>query len=323
MRERFWSAALLGIAACAAGDDGRPAKQPPRLTTELRLTMADGVAARTVQEVGLPLGLSQYFDSTGVLLWPGSPPVIGQQSILERLARTPGLDSTAAVWTPLYLRSDSGSPFGLALGTIAFSRKHADGRVTTELGRYYMAWEGDSAGMHLRVAAIGQARLPVLGNAILGQVGSEAVTSDALATTDSPTLGLGALGSADSAFRRAVSEDGLGAAFAAWLAPHGILFRGNGTMMLGPESARAELAPSDSTFDRQMRTERGAVSPSGELGWTGGEMLIRNRAAPDGHPVHWSYLLFWELQSGKYRIVAASSMRRDVPPTGDSPSGQN
>lgn len=284
---------------------------PARAAARASLLAADRAhAARSARS--LTTGFPTALDRDVILLYPGAPIVRGRAAAESLLRALPDAPRRALRWNAalVELSGDGLRGYTLGYGT-SLAGDSADPV------RYLAYWRRTAAGAW-HVAAWVLARRPATRDPAIRGIAPPPLA----APCASPTAGLlrpGAadaaareIRAADSAFAARSARDGAGPAFAATVAPDGLVVGGTPAMTCGPAAARAflgDLGPGALAWAPTIAEAAG----SGDLGITAGTATAR--AGGDGLTSGVSsstYLTVWRRgRDGAWRVVADAGR---VPP---------
>ena len=110
---------------------------------------------------------------------------------------------------------------------------------------------------------------------------------------------------ADLRFAAEAGRRGAAEAFREWAAPDGVMFAPTGELRFGPQEIHAGFDPRSTAQWRWAPVATGG-SPTGPLGWTVGEAVIRVTGS-DGKTTDYKskYLTLWRrLADGRVRFLA-------------------
>lgn len=236
-------------------------------------TTAERALATTARSDGLAAALATR---AAVIGWPG---------MAVRFSLPAGVTGPRAHLAPLGLVVAPDSTLALAWGVAA-----PIGVGPLDLsGRYLAAWSRREGAWRLEAFLVTASldTLPELGPRITPPEWSDDAEPFA---------------AADGAFAARALEVGAAAAFAEWVAPHGVLFGAEGRHVIGPTAIARQMAPTAGSRWVWGPVAAGG-SVDGTLGWTMGEATI---TPPGGAPAAKSkYLTLWQRQpDGAIRWIA-------------------
>ncbi len=285
---------LLGAQPAPASTPGPTARapSPARAAGRASLLAADRAhAARSARS--LTVGFPTALDRDVVLLYPGAPIVRGRAAAESLLRALPDAPRRMLRWQPALAELSGDGLRGYTLGYGA----SADGDSVLP-ARYLAYWRRTPAGAW-HVAAWVLAR-GAAGAARLAPP-CDAPAAGAESTPEHRALGERELRSADSAFAARSARDGAGPAFAAALAPDGLVLSGAAAMTCGPAAAGAllgALGPGALVWTPALADAAG----SGDLGMTVGTATVSAASAGVSYS---KYLTVWRRgRDGVWRVVA-------------------
>ena len=258
-------------------------------------------ADRALADISWAAGFAPSIARSGVpgvvLLWPGTPVVVGQTNIARLLAA----ESLRPAWQPIGAALSLDSTLGVTWGvTVAPS----SGNAPPVIGRYIATWVRDEgANSNWRLAAMMFTELTADGSA----------PSATGLPVELPALGssgdTGPFVAADLAFTRLAGDSGAGIAFERWAAPDAHMFAGGGVLVEGPKAiGRVVSAPATWTWHPVVA----GASRDGSMGWTVGEAVI---TTPEGHAGPSKYLTVWKRQpDGAIRFFTDGGNGRPMNP---------
>jgi hypothetical protein len=238
--------------------------------------------------------LERHLDSSGVLLWPGAPVLIGREEI-SRFSRTlSARDSLRLTWQPLGLFLDRDSLTGVTWGVAVTTGASAVSFPT--IGRYISAWRRETDRWKLTALVVTGAPA-----SDLSQVPPN-IPLTRRAASQSP--GTEVYVEADLAFARLAAKRGAGAAFRTWAAPDAVIFGGSGVLIRGPDAIGQAVSGPEHW---QWHPVAAGGVRGGDLGWTAGEAEIRGG---DG-TTYSKYLTIWRrTREGAVRFVIDGGNQR-------------
>ena len=292
--------ALFGPAACLfrhAEEPPAPIRSPAR-DSLLAIDAARGEAA-TRQGFGAAAGA--WLDSSAVYLRAGAPIVYGKAAALA-IVGDAATERLAYQIRPLGGGVSRDGRGGYTFGITTTAMPNADGPPIVRSDRYIAFWRRGGDGLW-RIAAYADVSGPPLpSNA---QVPSAELPPSLTIPRGRRADAVRQVRQADSAFALAADLQGTGIAFAAYVAPQGVVFSGS-EIVIGTDAVRA-------LFDEQQRAG-GTLNwrpvyadavESGDLGLTVGEYVFTGRGA-NGTVVQrfGKYLTIWKKQpGGEWRFV--------------------
>jgi hypothetical protein len=247
------------------------------------LVTAEQSTSRLSGDSGLGVAVSRAVHTSGILLWPGAPVVVGADNIERFLGNLPDRDSLRLTWQPLGVHVSRDSSLGATWGVAVAVNRLTPG--APRIGRYISVRRRE--GGKWTIAAL------LLLGINPGPAGPEL---EGLRLAQVPIEPKGAAApfvQADLDFARLAGDSGAAAAFRRWAARDAMSFGGAGLLVVGPEAiSRAVAGPA---VWRWHPVAAGAAR-SGDLGWTVGEAVITPK---DGGPTYSKYLTVWSHSPGE------------------------
>jgi len=250
----------------------------------LAILLAAPLSAQSFTAAERALAASARTDGLAAALAAHPAAVIGWPGMAVRLGVPAGLPGPRAHLAPLGLVLAADTSLAVAWGVVA-----PVGAEPRDLsGRYLAAWQRREGRWELE-AFLTTATLDTLPV-------SSRITPPQWSDDATPFV------AADQAFATDAGKTGAAAAFARWVAPHGVLFGAEGRHVIGPAAIARQMAPTAGSRWSWGPVAAGS-SRDGSLGWTIGEATI---APPGGGPAAKSkYLTLWQRQpDGTIRWIA-------------------
>ena len=266
------------------------------------LLTLDASRTDSVRQLGAVNGLLPWLDDEVVYLRAGVPAVYGREYVSALLSATSAAEGTPLQWQPLGggISADArlGYTYGIAEVDPGTATTGAQRKGTSRLERYIAVWRRVS-GAPWRVIAYAEVGGPAVpdvsptGTTPPGQPlkGKEASLREDLRQTDND-------------FSDAALRSGIGAAFATWAAPNGVMFAGT-EVITGPDQIRELFARGGNNSSLVWRPVHSGVASSGDLGFTVGEYVSTGQNANGAVSQHFGkYLTVWRKQrDGSWRFV--------------------
>lgn len=234
-----------------------------------------------------------------VLVYPGAPVIAGRDAARALVQAQPALRTLVVRWVPLYGEVSRDGSFGVTYGVTGIVDPAAT-PAAIRFGKYLSAWRREPDGWKLVAFA------PV------GLVGAAAYVAPPGLNAGTPTIARGPaadMAAADAEFAAMAGRVGAPAAFAAFIAPDGVMFAGTGELARGPDGARAQL--DGNTASWVWAPVAGGAAATGDVGFTVGEATI---TPPGGAPFYSHYLSLWRRQQdGAIRFIADGGSARPAP----------
>jgi ketosteroid isomerase-like protein len=301
---------LLFVSACLFHHAEEP-QAPLRSATRDSLLAADAARGEMATRQGFATAAAAWLDSSVVYLRTGAPILYGRAAALQVLGDG-APDRTNFQFRPFGGGTSRDGQGGYTYGAATTAVPNADGAPTIRFERYIAFWHRgvDQVWRIVAYADVG------------GQPPGATVQIPAAEFPPTLTLPRGQRANAvrqvreaDSAFALAADLQGTGIAFAAFVAPQGVVFSGS-ELVIGTDAVRA-------LYDEQQRAG-GTLNwrpvyadavESGDLGWTIGEYVFTGRGA-NGSVVQrfGKYLTIWKKQpDGEWRFVVDGGNQSPTP----------
>lgn len=300
MRIRSIVVLLPLLSACLFHHTEEP-QAPLRSAARDSLLAADAARGDVATRQGLATAVATSLDSGVVYLRTGAPILYGRTAALTVLGDAAPERSTYQ-WRPLGGGVSFDGQGGYTYGIATTAMPNAEGAPTVRAHRYVAFWRRGQD--HLwRIIAYAD---------VGGQPPGPSVQIPPAEFPPTLTIPRGRradavreVREADSAFALAADLQGTGSAFAAYVAPQGVVFSGS-EIVIGTDAVRA-------LYDEQQRAG-GTLNwrpvyadavESGDLGWTVGEYVFTGRGM-NGSVVQrfGKYLTIWKKQpGGDWRFV--------------------
>lgn len=288
MRIRIFASALLFACAGAA-----PAVAQDRLKSDTALASmvsAERAFAQHSVRINTQSAFMSYMAENGVLYRPRAV------KALVYLRARPMPADLALIWEPVFADVSAAGDLGYTTGPwIGSSRTRTD--VEPTFGEYVTIWrrQQDGAWKAEVDAGIAHSADPV------GPTPTQAApVSRWQRPAAHAAAALASLLAADSSLADAASRDGAGPAFQKRAEPHMRLLR-TGRFPLTADSARAFLS---ATSGYTWKAGSGAVSDSGDLGYTSGVYVILTEPRGNQATERGEYLRIWRRNAaGEWRVV--------------------
>ncbi len=261
----------------------------------------DLALSRAVEYDGLRRALATALTDDAVLVYAGTPVVVGRAKVIALLSAQPVLDSLTVVWAPKDAWLSEAGDFAITVGTGTVTQDPAKpGHGMT----YIAGWRRD--GRRWLVAGLLLVGVGSPGKAVLPQ-GSGPNELPGV-TPGGVTAGMA---QADLDFSALAGQAGAGEAFRVFAAPDAVTYGGRGAARRGPDAISAAIG-SGPPADWKWYPVAARSSAAGDLGFTVGQATIRAR---DGSNITLSkYLTAWARQpDGKYRYVSDGGNERPAP----------
>ena len=286
-------AVMLAGACQRRGDEFAPS--PARLPARDSLfavdqSRTDSAAARGVSEAMLAL-----LTPDAVYLRAGVPAIYGIDAVRAMFAANPETSGTAITWQPLGGGISNDLRAGYTYGIAA----RVTPRAPLRLERYIAYWRRDPRAPW-RIAAYAEVNAPP---AIEGSGPADRVAPPTPTLPRAMAQVRGAVRAADSLFADLAYRMGTGYAFAATVAPDGVIF-GNPQLVIGPQAVE-DFFSRGAGSSLAWQPVYAAVAASRDLGFTIGEYTSTGRG-PTGAAVQrfGKYLTVWRLQpDGTWKFV--------------------
>lgn len=262
------------------------------------LLQADRSAAQLSSDSGFARAARTSLSRSAILLWPAAPVVSGRTE-LETFLGLHRTDSLRLAWQPLGMRLAADSSLGVTWGVAVTTSRAAP--EPPRLGRYIAVWQRDPDRWSI---------------AALVFMGIEAprptTTWSGLPATQAPHSTGGSAGrfiAADLAFARLAGDSGAGPAFRAYAAEDALSFGGGSLLVQGPlPISQAVSGPERWSW----HPVAAGAAKDGNLGWTVGEAIIRDR---EGTPNYSKYLTVWTRnENGQIRFLLDGGNARPASP---------
>ena len=274
------------------------------------LLRADIGRADSVARLGYVGGLGTMMADDIVFLRGGLPILRGRAAALA-VASAESVSSAATVrWQPVRAEAStdgrSGYSYGYAVYSVATPAAPA-----VRIDRYIAFWRREDAGWRIAAYAETYGAPPAPLSLPEGARGS--------VLRDEPMPhargALEAMRAADEAFSHDAATHGTGRAFGAFAASDAQVFSGPGEFISGPDAIMDSFGPASTDNSLTWHPVTGAVSRSGDLGFTVGNAVFTGKR-DDGAPLvrHSKYLTVWKRQrDGEWRyVVDGGSARPDA-----------
>jgi len=286
-------AMMLAGACHRRGDEfaPSPARLPARDTLfALDQSRSDSASARGISEAMLAI-----LSSDAAYLRAGVPVLYGIDAVRSMFAANPETSGTTITWQPLGggVSNDlrSGYTYGIAARVTP--------RAPVRLERYIAYWRREPR-QAWRVVAYAEVGAPPASE---GSGPIDRVTPPAPALPRLLAQARAAVRAADRLFADLAYRMGTGYAFAATVAPDGVMF-GNPQLVIGPQAVQEYFAAGAGS-SLSWQPVYASVAASRDLGFTIGEYTSTGRG-PTGAAVQrfGKYLTVWRLQGdGTWKFV--------------------
>jgi ketosteroid isomerase-like protein len=281
---------LATLAATAAAQGDRALRES--------LLAQDRATSSAVRRDGVMRGLAAALDSETLVLLEGAPILRGRGAV-RFLAGQTELRAARVEWLPLAaLVADDGS-LGVTYGVTTVGTRRSDGEPL-RFGKYVSVWRRHDAVWalvaHVQTGLLQQPDTLVhdVGRAVPGARGGRA---------DSP--GSAAFAAADSAFAHLAADSGAPAAFAAFVAPTGVMFPATGEILVGPAAIRARMMESRARSTWVWAPLFAGASDDRSVGFTVGEAVITSTLGETSTTYFSKYLTVWRrMPDGAIRFLA-------------------
>jgi ketosteroid isomerase-like protein len=273
-----------------------PARGPARDS----LLASDFGRTHAVQARGVVGGFAESLTPDVLYLRAGTPAVRGLDAtrmLLADTARVPG----AVAWQPeggdISADHASGYTYGIAVRVL--------GADSVGVERYIAFWRRAPGGPW-RIAAYVE-----VGSPFRSPPSAQSATSP---LANAPSRGTAELMAADSAFSDLADRVGVGNAFAATVAPHGVIFAGS-EIVTGPKAVRDFYAAGDAASGLAWHPTFAEAAASGDLGFTVGQYIFTGRGASGAAIQSFGkYLTVWQRQpDGSWKFVVDGGNANPAP----------
>ncbi len=268
-----------------------PARLPARDTLfTLDQARSDSAAARGISEAMLAL-----LSPDAAYLRAGVPAIYGIDAVRAMFAANPETSGTSITWQPLGGGISNDLRAGYTYGIAA----RVTPRAPVRLERYIAYWRRDARDPW-RIAAYAEVGGPPASE---GSGPIDRVVPPSPALSRAMTQARAAVRAADSLFADLAYRMGTGYAFAATVAPDGVIF-GNPQLVIGPQAVE-DFFSRGAGSSLSWQPVFASVAPSRDLGFTIGEYTSTGRG-PTGAAVQrfGKYLTVWRLQpDGTWKFV--------------------
>jgi ketosteroid isomerase-like protein len=284
---------------------------PLRSAARDSLLAADAARGDVATRQGLANALPTWLDSGVVYLRSGAPILYGRAAALT-VSSDAAPERSTYQWRPLGGGVSVDGQGGYTYGIATTAVPNAEGGPTVRLDRYLAFWRRGQD--HLwRVIAYADVGGPPPGPNV--QIPSAEFPPALAIPRGRRADAVRHVREADSAFALAADLQGTGIAFAAYVAPQGVVFSGS-EIVIGTDAVRA-------LYDEQQRAG-GTLNwrpvyadavESGDLGWTVGEYVFTGRGM-NGSVVQrfGKYLTIWKKQpGGEWRFVVDGGNQSPTP----------
>lgn len=288
-------AVLIAIAPQSAVGQQRGLPSP-----QIAVAILEGGLSIRSAESGLGQPLIDLLAEDATFLWSGASFASGRDAAAVMLMALPQDVREAPVSIQAqHRRVSTDSTRVLEWGLWALAP--AGPRKVPDLMRFLASWRLQAGSWRIELLALN------------GALGAPMVTDPSRTVERADALSglVPALRAADSSFRAALSNEGVGA-WRNWSHTTAVTFQGSGILNIGPEEISLGLeALTGATW--QMSPEAGGGAEDGSLGWVAGRLEITRPGEAGGSASDWNYVLFWVLVDGEYRITAAGTNPRRRP----------
>ena len=286
-------AMMLAGACHRRGDDFAPS--PARLPARDTLFALDQSRSDSASAQGISEAMLALLSPDAAYLRAGVPALYGIDAVRSMFAANPETSGTSITWQPLGggISRDlrSGYTYGIAARVTP--------RSPVRLERYIAYWRREPREVW-RIAAYAEVNAPPASEAS-GPI--ERVTPPAPTLPRAMAQARAAVRAADSLFADLAYRMGTGYAFAATVAPDGVMF-GNPQLVIGPQAVQDFFAAGAGS-SLSWQPVYASVATSRDLGFTIGEYTSTGRG-PTGAAVQrfGKYLTVWRLQGdGTWKFV--------------------
>src|SRR5690348_13281823 len=298
------------LAGCFLHHTEEP-QAPLRSATRDSLLAADAVRGELATRQGLVAAAPTWLDSGVVYLRTGAPIIYGRTGAVQVLADG-APERSSYQFRPLGGGTSIDGKAGYTYGAATTAMPNAEGTPTVRHERYVAFWRRGSDQVW-RIVAYADVGGPAPGPTV--QIPAAEFPPTLTLPRGRRADAVRQVRAADSAFALAADLQGTGIAFAAFVAPQGVVFSGS-EIVIGTDAVRA-------LYDEQQRAGgtlnwrpvyADAVG-SGDLGWTVGEYVFTGRGA-NGSVVQrfGKYLTIWKKQpDGEWRFVVDGGNQSPTP----------
>jgi ketosteroid isomerase-like protein len=308
----------IALAASCAGAASRTPLPVSIADVRAELRGADSAwsAAASGRRAADAIG-AMLADDVRVLL-DGEPLARGRAAAIAALERTPEANAEQS-WTPLRVDVSADGRFGYSYGLYELRARGTGASAELRPGKYIAVWRRVGDGIW---RAIAYARAPRASGdasaALPAALAALVARADAGPTHGGPDARAGAM-DADRRFSAMAADSGVGAAFAAFAAPDGVLLGPGPTLIAGPDEIRAAFSGRPAGATLVWHPVDALASDVGDLAFTVGEAESRNPAT--GAIGYSKYLTVWRRQGdGRWLYVVDGGNGRPAPSASRGPT---
>ena len=305
---RVVAVALLagGAAACHLG---RHPEAPVPLRSPARdsLFAADLARSDAASRQGLARAADDWLTAEVVYLRAGAPVIYGRAAAHAVLSAT--ADSARYRWEPLGGEVARDGRTGYTYGVTAIAMPASDS-AGVQLARYIAFWRQGGDG-RWRIAAYSEVNGPPLPSGV--QLAASERPRSVVLTGRRAEASSDAR-SADSAFADLAEREGLATAFAANVAPSGVVFAGT-ELVIGPDAVRALYQSRHTEGTLNWQPILADAAESGDLAMTVGECVFTGRGPTGAVGQRFGkYLTIWKRQpDGHWKFVVDGGSTSPAP----------